>query len=59
MMSRPPLAGLRVLTVSQFGVGPFGTQVLAEIILEVTHPRFAALRAAGVLGDAGPEASAS
>jgi len=39
---------------------------LREMIVEVTHPRFhypperiAALRVAGVLGDAGPEATAS
>ena len=32
---RPPLAGLRVLAVSQFGAGPFGTQVLADLGAEI------------------------
>ena len=98
-MSRAPLAALRVLTVSQFGAGPFGTQVLADlgaprfgVLREVASPiktagaiktlapgpglgehtdtvlsellhypaeRIAALRAARVLGDAGPEAPTS
>ena len=35
MTPRPPLDGLRILTVSQFGAGPFGTQMLAELGAEV------------------------
>jgi crotonobetainyl-CoA:carnitine CoA-transferase CaiB-like acyl-CoA transferase len=34
-MSRAPLDGLRILTVSQFGAGPFGTQLLADLGAEV------------------------
>ncbi|MGH7275609.1 MAG: CaiB/BaiF CoA transferase family protein [Candidatus Rokuibacteriota bacterium] len=34
-MSRAPLDGLRILAVSQFGAGPFGTQVLADLGAEV------------------------
>ncbi len=34
-MSRAPLDGLRVLAVSQFGAGPFGTQVLVDLGAEV------------------------
>lgn len=33
--TRAPLDGLRVLTVSQFGAGPFGTTVLADLGAEV------------------------
>ncbi len=31
-MTRPPLDGLRIVAVDQFGAGPFGTQLLAEAI---------------------------
>jgi crotonobetainyl-CoA:carnitine CoA-transferase CaiB-like acyl-CoA transferase len=34
-VSPPPLAGLRVLAISQFGAGPFGTTVLADLGAEV------------------------
>jgi crotonobetainyl-CoA:carnitine CoA-transferase CaiB-like acyl-CoA transferase len=34
-MSRAPLDGLRILAISQFGAGPFGTQVLADLGAEV------------------------
>jgi crotonobetainyl-CoA:carnitine CoA-transferase CaiB-like acyl-CoA transferase len=34
-MIRPPLEGVRILAVSQFGAGPFGTQVLADLGAEV------------------------
>jgi crotonobetainyl-CoA:carnitine CoA-transferase CaiB-like acyl-CoA transferase len=34
-MSRSPLQGLRVLAVSQFGAGPFGTALLADMGAEV------------------------
>jgi crotonobetainyl-CoA:carnitine CoA-transferase CaiB-like acyl-CoA transferase len=32
---RPPLHGLRVLAISQFGAGPFGTTVLADLGAEI------------------------
>src|SRR5262249_44859692 len=40
-MSRAPLSGVRILTVSQFGAGPFGTQVLPDLgpeIIKIEDP---------------------
>jgi crotonobetainyl-CoA:carnitine CoA-transferase CaiB-like acyl-CoA transferase len=34
-MARAPLADVRILAVSQFGAGPFGTQVLADLGAEI------------------------
>ena len=34
-MTRAPLEGVRILAVSQFGAGPFGTQVLADLGAEI------------------------
>jgi len=34
-MTRPMLGGLRILAVSQFGAGPFGSQLLADLGAEV------------------------
>jgi crotonobetainyl-CoA:carnitine CoA-transferase CaiB-like acyl-CoA transferase len=33
--ARPPLDGLRIVAVDQFGAGPFGTQLLADLGAEV------------------------
>ena len=52
-MTRPPLDGVRILAVSQFGAGPFGTQVLADLgaeIIKIEDP--------GVGGDSRPLRSA-
>ena len=35
MSTRPPLEGVRILAISQFGAGPFGTTVLADMGAEV------------------------
>ena len=35
MSIRPPLEGVRILAISQFGAGPFGTTVLADMGAEV------------------------
>jgi crotonobetainyl-CoA:carnitine CoA-transferase CaiB-like acyl-CoA transferase len=35
MTARPPLEGLRILAVSQFGAGPFGTMLLADLGAEI------------------------
>jgi len=33
--ARPPLDGLRILAIDQFGAGPFGTQLLADLGAEI------------------------
>jgi crotonobetainyl-CoA:carnitine CoA-transferase CaiB-like acyl-CoA transferase len=55
MTARAPLDGLRVLAVSQFGAGPWGTMHLADLGAEVIElhydaERIPALRAAGAFG---------
>jgi crotonobetainyl-CoA:carnitine CoA-transferase CaiB-like acyl-CoA transferase len=41
-VSHPPLDGLRIVAVSQFGAGPFGTQLLIDLgaeVLKLEDPR--------------------
>jgi crotonobetainyl-CoA:carnitine CoA-transferase CaiB-like acyl-CoA transferase len=33
------LAGLRIVAITQFGAGPFGTQLLADLEAEVVNGR--------------------
>ena len=35
LVMRPPLEGVRILAISQFGAGPFGTNVLADLGAEI------------------------
>ena len=40
--TRPPLEGVRILSVEQFGAGPWGTMMLADLgaeILKIEKPR--------------------
>ena len=34
-VAAPPLAGVRIIAVEQYGAGPFGTQHLADLGAEV------------------------
>ncbi|MCZ6677482.1 MAG: CoA transferase, partial [Candidatus Poribacteria bacterium] len=39
--SRPPLAGVRIISVEQFGAGPWGTMMLADLgaeIIKIENP---------------------
>ena len=39
--TRPPLAGVRIVSVEQFGAGPWGTMMLADLgaeILKIENP---------------------
>ena len=50
MSIRPPLEGVRILAISQFGAGPFGTTVLADIgpaAIKIQDPGPAADRCGG------------
>jgi succinate---hydroxymethylglutarate CoA-transferase len=41
-MTHPPLSGVRIVSVEQYGAGPFGTQLLAELgaeIVKVENPK--------------------
>jgi crotonobetainyl-CoA:carnitine CoA-transferase CaiB-like acyl-CoA transferase len=38
-MPRPPLDGVRVLAVSHFGAGPFGTRHLADLGADIITRR--------------------
>ena len=49
-MSRPPLAGVRILAVSQFGAGPFGTSLLADLGADIVKIEDEGLRARGAIG---------
>ena len=56
-MSRAPLEDLRVLAVSQFGAGPFGTQLLADLgadVIKIEDPAVGGDVSRGV----GPDAAA-
>ena len=40
-VSRPPLEGVRIISIEQFGAGPWGTMMLADLgaeILKIENP---------------------
>lgn len=40
--AKPPLNGVRIITISQFGAGPFGTMMLADLgaeVIKIEDPR--------------------